>query len=120
LAEKARLAEEKQRRRFNRMSAILALERGVNLCEQGNVRHGLVWLARALEILPEDAPDLDFAIRFSLAWRPMLGTLLVWDHGKIERTEFPFPAHTSPASLTSPSGKIEVRTVPENATDARF
>ena len=76
-AEQARIAEEKQRRRFNRMSTILALDRGVNFCEQGDVRHGLMWLVRALEIEPDDAPDLDFAIRFNLAaWRPSLGELL--------------------------------------------
>jgi serine/threonine protein kinase/WD40 repeat protein len=59
---------DRRRRRFTRLSVKLALERGQQLCQQGEVAQGVLWLARALE-LAEDA-DLRRVCRANLAgWR---------------------------------------------------
>jgi WD40 repeat protein len=59
-----------------RLSATLALDQGLALCDRGEVGHGLLWLVRALEIAPEDAEDLRRVIRVNLAaWRPRLQAL---------------------------------------------
>jgi WD40 repeat protein len=64
-AEDALHAVDQQRRQ----SALLALDRGLALCEQGDPGRGLLWLARALEIAPDDAGDLQWIIRTNLgAW----------------------------------------------------
>lgn len=56
-----------------RLSATLALDRGLERCRQGDASHGLLWLARALEIAPDDALDLQRVIRLNLgAWRHRL------------------------------------------------
>jgi WD40 repeat protein/tRNA A-37 threonylcarbamoyl transferase component Bud32 len=49
------------------------LDRALGEAAQGDADVGLLWLARALETVPGDAPDLDRAVRASLAgWRPRL------------------------------------------------
>jgi WD40 repeat protein len=59
-----------------RLSATLALDRGLADCDKGEVGHGLLWLTRALELAPADADDLRRVIRINLAaWRPRLQTL---------------------------------------------
>jgi WD40 repeat protein/serine/threonine protein kinase len=64
---------EKQYVLAERRSALMALEQGLNLCEQGKVGHGMLWLARSLEIVdrlpaPGDA-DLQRVLRANLAYR---------------------------------------------------
>ncbi len=57
-------------------SATLALERGVKNCEEGEIGRGLVWIARSLELAPEDEDKLRWAIRAKMAhWRLGLVTL---------------------------------------------
>lgn len=56
-----------QQARGQRLSTSLALDTGLTLCEQGQVAHGLLWLARSLEIAPNDAVDLQETIRANLA-----------------------------------------------------
>jgi WD40 repeat protein/serine/threonine protein kinase len=69
------IANEKWRR-FERMSASLALDQGLRLCEQGDIQRGLLWLARSLEIAPPEAEDLQRAIRTNLdRWRSRLHAL---------------------------------------------
>jgi WD40 repeat protein/serine/threonine protein kinase len=69
------IANEKWRR-FERMSASLALDQGLRLCEQGDVQRGMLWLARSLEIAPPEAEDLQRAIRANLdRWRNRLHAL---------------------------------------------
>jgi WD40 repeat protein len=57
--------------RAERQAAQLALDRGLSLCEQGEVHRGLLWLARSLEIAsrlpPADAVDLEWGLRANLA-----------------------------------------------------
>ncbi len=53
------------------LSATMALDRGIGLCEQGEVRQGMLWLARGLELAPPGSDDLDHALRANLAaWCP--------------------------------------------------
>jgi WD40 repeat protein/tRNA A-37 threonylcarbamoyl transferase component Bud32 len=62
-----------QRRQLSREAARAALDRGLALCEQGDVGPGLLWLARGLELAPEDARDIDRALRLHLAaWSGVL------------------------------------------------
>jgi len=69
------IANEKWRR-FERMSASLALDQGLRLCEQGDIQRGMLWLARSLEIAPPEADDLQRAIRANLdRWRNQLHAL---------------------------------------------
>jgi WD40 repeat protein/serine/threonine protein kinase len=62
------------------LSARLALERGLSLCQQGNTGQGLIWMARSLELDPERDPDLERDIRTNIArWRTSLHRLqAVW------------------------------------------
>src|SRR5207248_693466 len=66
----ARDAEE----RSTKLSAELALELGLNLCERGDVDRGLLWMSRAL--LTSDDKSLQRAIRLNLdGWRRRLHPL---------------------------------------------
>jgi WD40 repeat protein len=84
-----RLGEEKRRaedalegfHQQRRLSAGLALDRGLALCEQGDAGRGLLWLARALEFAPDDAADLQWTIRANLgAWRSEVAALRGFQH----------------------------------------
>jgi WD40 repeat protein len=84
-----RLGEEKRRaedalegfHQQRRLSAGLALDRGLALCEQGDAGRGLLWLARALELAPDDAGDLQWIIRTNLsAWRSQVVGLKGFQH----------------------------------------
>ena len=89
----AALAQAEQyRRQTERSSAILAMERGLNYCEQGEVARGLLWLGRSLETVPSDARELEYGIRANItAWRARLGHRLrhVWEHeGEVRAVAF--------------------------------
>jgi WD40 repeat protein/serine/threonine protein kinase len=60
-----------------RLSATLALDRGLTLCEQGDGGRGLLWLAHSLEIAAQaDDPHLDRLIRANLSgWQRRLSQL---------------------------------------------
>jgi hypothetical protein len=63
--------EKNARRQAERLSAGAVLDQGINLCPRGDVAHGLLWLARGLELAAraEDA-DLERVARINLAaWR---------------------------------------------------
>jgi serine/threonine protein kinase/WD40 repeat protein len=52
------------------------MDKGLALCEEGKVGPGLLWLARSLEVAPEDAADLQRAIRINLgAWSQQVSHL---------------------------------------------
>jgi WD40 repeat protein/serine/threonine protein kinase len=54
------------------------LDKGLGLCEQGDVDLGMLWLARALKEVPADAADLQRVIRVNLAaWRHLTPRLRV-------------------------------------------
>jgi WD40 repeat protein len=75
-----RLRQEKEQteaalRESKRLSADLALDRGLHLCAD-DVARGMLWLARGLELAPTDAADLQQVIRMNLAgWRRQLHAL---------------------------------------------
>jgi WD40 repeat protein/tRNA A-37 threonylcarbamoyl transferase component Bud32 len=61
---------EKERREVQRLSANMALDQGINLCEEGDNKRGLPWLQRGLEIAPADDADLQRVLRLNLdGWR---------------------------------------------------
>jgi WD40 repeat protein/tRNA A-37 threonylcarbamoyl transferase component Bud32 len=71
-----RAAADELRGKAELQSATRALERGLNLCEQGEVGRGLLWLARSLDETPQSATALRADIRSSLAeWHRPLHTL---------------------------------------------
>jgi WD40 repeat protein/predicted Ser/Thr protein kinase len=80
VAEAAREREAKQHRRYQELSARLLRDRALRDCEDGDVGRGLLWLARSLQLVPDDDLELRRAIRTNLAgWRghvpPLLGLL---------------------------------------------
>lgn len=51
-------------------------DRGIRLCQQGDVDQGCLWLVRGLETAPADASDLRWSIRINLAaWQRELSEL---------------------------------------------
>ena len=61
------------------MSANLALDRGLTLCDGGDVGAGLLWFARGLELAPQDEEPLRAVLQANLAaWRGQLSTLREW------------------------------------------
>jgi WD40 repeat protein/serine/threonine protein kinase len=85
------------RRAALRKSAALALERGWKLCQEGDVRQGMFWLAHSLEVAPADA-DLQYAIRANLAsWQRRLAPSL--------QQVFRHPGRVLAVAL-SPDGKL--------------
>ncbi len=66
---------ERQRRLAHRLSSALTLDRGLALCERGDVNAGLLWFVRGLEATPADDPLHD-AGRANLAtWQRRLTSL---------------------------------------------
>jgi WD40 repeat protein/tRNA A-37 threonylcarbamoyl transferase component Bud32 len=87
-------------RQARQESARVALDRGLNLCEAGDVARGLVYLARALDgaFKAPDA-DLESAIRLNVAaWQTQLWSLSNYREG-------PSGARVSAAAL-SPRGSL--------------
>jgi eukaryotic-like serine/threonine-protein kinase len=59
-----------------RQAASWALDWGVRLCEGSECDQGVLWLARALEIAPADATDLQWNIRTNLGgWQPQVNCI---------------------------------------------
>ncbi|MHC4955768.1 MAG: serine/threonine-protein kinase [Planctomycetota bacterium] len=66
----------KERERAEGINFKMAVDRGIHLCEDGNVGHGLLWLARALEQCPDDDSAMERVVRANLnAWRRELNAL---------------------------------------------
>ncbi len=101
-----------------RLSVGLALDRGLMLCEQGDVGRGLLWLARSLEIAPAEAADLQGTIRTNLAaWRRQLHAL----RGRLEHGGPVLQATFSPDGRTILTASYENRAwLWEVATGQRF
>jgi WD40 repeat protein/serine/threonine protein kinase len=82
-----------------RLTSRLTYERGQALCEQGQIDLGMLWLARALELAPTEAADLERAIRVSLnGWAMQLNTV---------EAVFPFSEGVSGIAL-SPDGRTVI------------
>src|SRR4030095_6454319 len=58
------------------LSTSLALDRGLALCEQGDVSAGILWLVRSLAISPPNASNLQHTIRANLtSWGSRVSSL---------------------------------------------
>lgn len=69
----ARDRADRQRQAAQQLSVTLALDRGLALCEQGQIAQGLLWLVRALELAPQEAQERQFVVRVNLAaWSQQL------------------------------------------------
>jgi WD40 repeat protein len=64
-ADRARQVAVDEKQKFQRLSADLLLDRGIAQAEQDDVGRGLLWMARALRVAPDDA-DLQRTIRVNL------------------------------------------------------
>jgi WD40 repeat protein len=78
--EKARLLEvaraDAEARKTKLVEAHLALERAMNHCQRDEVTEGLLWLARGLEVVPDDETELRLSFRRLLAgWSQDLNQL---------------------------------------------
>jgi WD40 repeat protein len=94
-----------------RLTSRLTYERGQALCEQGQIDLGMLWLARALELTPTDAADLDRAIRVSLnGWAMQLNTV---------EAVFPFTWGVASMAL-SPDGRTVITSYMHNQGTVRF
>jgi WD40 repeat protein len=95
---------ETNRRQATARLAEQYLDRGLTLCEQQDAGRGLLWLARSLEIAPDDAKDLRRATRINLAgWQSHSHRLkaILPQHGKVIR------------ALFSPDGRAVVTAGPD-------
>jgi tRNA A-37 threonylcarbamoyl transferase component Bud32 len=62
--------------RAREFDARLSLKRGSTWCERGQVEHGLLWFARGLAVAPDDAADLQKALRSQVGgWLPQIHPL---------------------------------------------
>jgi WD40 repeat protein len=101
-AEVARKAEgvaDDRRRRAEEAEARLALHQGQALCEQGDVRHGLLWLARGLERAS--------SARAEALERPLRVNLAEWA-GRLERPlgQLHNPAHVMALAFDPSGGRL--------------
>ena len=64
---------------LTRLSASLALDHGLSQCEKGETPTGILWLARALQLAPSEATDLQHVIRLNLS---------SWNHESAMLKEF--------------------------------
>jgi WD40 repeat protein/serine/threonine protein kinase len=75
-AEQQKDQAQRERRFAQRLSADLILDRGLKLCEEGDIATGLLWLGWGLQAAPPEATDLDYVGRVNLAaWRQQLPPL---------------------------------------------
>ena len=75
-ANTARQQADQARSDERRLNFQMAFDRGLALCDQGNVASGMLWLARALELAPPGDAAMQRVIRDNLsAWRRELHTL---------------------------------------------
>ena len=97
----------------NYLLAANYFDRGVTLCEGGEVAHGMLLMARGLSAVPANEPDLGRVVRANLAgWQERLDPLLAqWTH-----TSTTSVANVSPAVAFSPDGKL----IATGASDRRI
>lgn len=72
-AEHAAKQEAVARKAAERQLALNYLDRGLALCDQGDIARGTLYFVRSLASLPPEAQDLDYVIRMNIAaWEPAL------------------------------------------------
>jgi eukaryotic-like serine/threonine-protein kinase len=93
---------DQERRAAQQLAAGMMYERGRSLSEQGTASHGLLWMARALELTPPDNRAFQRFIRANLAaWRPVITSL---------RWESSIPTDPNHSVRLSPDGKTILTT----------
>jgi serine/threonine protein kinase/WD40 repeat protein len=91
----AKVRRKERELKINLSTALL--DKGLDLCEGGKVGPGLLWLARSLEIAPDDAGDLQRVIRTNLsAWSHQVSQL---------RGMMPEQPYYAASAVFSPDGK---------------
>jgi WD40 repeat protein/tRNA A-37 threonylcarbamoyl transferase component Bud32 len=79
-------------RRAQRQAALMALDQGLGLCQEGEVGRGVLWLAHSLRVAPP-GDDLDRAARANLAaWSSRLHRPLTFPQPPAGRQYLPDPA----------------------------
>jgi WD40 repeat protein/tetratricopeptide (TPR) repeat protein/predicted Ser/Thr protein kinase len=75
----------REKHRSQRMSAGLALDRGLSDCQQGKIPSGLLWMAESLAVAPpEDTAFAEIAKQNLAAWRaPLTIQSVMVEHGAI-------------------------------------
>jgi WD40 repeat protein/serine/threonine protein kinase len=102
---------------LSRLSASLALDRGLSQCESGDTLAGRLWLSRALQLAPASATDLQRAIRVNLeSWTRNSPNLTEYVAGE-PGVELVCLAPAATALLTAQeSGRFRVRHLtPDNS-----
>jgi WD40 repeat protein len=108
--EQARRAIQLQWVRSETLAASLALDRGLALCNQGEIALGLLWMTRALEMTPPGAPELDRAIRRNLAgWRPEVVPLVGRFRHRARVRCVAFSPDGSRLAIAGDDGDVQVR-----------
>jgi WD40 repeat protein len=99
--ESERQRAEKALRETKVQAGNLALERGLALCDQGDVDTGMLWFVRGLELAPADEDSLRAVLRANLAaWRGQLSML----HARLEHKWETTPTSVKAAAF-SPDGQ---------------
>jgi WD40 repeat protein/serine/threonine protein kinase/tetratricopeptide (TPR) repeat protein len=96
---------------IRKISVWAAVERGQSLIEQGQLRRGMLWLTRGLELAPADDRNLQNTIRTNLA--SLRGEL------PILRTTFAYPYHIWSVAF-SPDGRTVAVAGGDNHGEVRF
>ncbi len=66
----------RERDHARELSANLAFDRAVSLCEEGDIGRGMLWFARTLELAPDRSEHLRWAVRTNLAaWQHQVSSL---------------------------------------------
>jgi WD40 repeat protein len=80
------------------VEAHLALERAMNHCQRDEIAQGLVWLARGLELVPQDEAELQLSFRrLPRSWSRHLNAL---------KQVLPIPSNLNLQIAVSPDGKM--------------
>jgi eukaryotic-like serine/threonine-protein kinase len=107
---------------LTRLSASLALDRGLAQCEAGETAIGLLWLARALELAPEEPSDLHHVIRLNLSsWNRQAARLKEFTAGQNEISFACFAPDGAALLVVSDKTQVQVRSlIPGGPRDLKF
>ena len=107
---------------LTRLSASLALDRGLAQCDAGETPIGLLWLARALQLAPGGASDLQHVIRLNLSsWHREAARLTEFTAGQNEISLACFASDGTALLVVSDQKQVQVRSlIPGGPGELRF
>jgi WD40 repeat protein/serine/threonine protein kinase len=109
LREQALLDARRIKRDKDIRDAQLAMNRGKDLCEQGDTARGLLWLGRSFEITPADATDQQRAVWASLTgWLPRVDSLRYYVYHKNYTTVATFSPDGKTFATGSTDGQVRL------------